>query len=355
MLTASSATTISAIKISARKISAPTRSVLRIGVVALTSLALLTGHAAAQEVVRLGNLKFAHYGAVSYMKVLAPKYGLKIEENMFAKGADIYPAVAAGVIDIAASAVDGAIAARGNGVPLLVVAGFSNGGARIVVKPGSPIKTVADLKGKKVATARGGAHELLLLASLDKAGLTWSDKPGKDVEVLLLGYPELNQALASGLVDAICQSEPQSSIAIARGIGQELNKPYDTPVGTPIRALVMTEKLYKEKPDVAQKVLDLLVEATNAFLKDPVLAETYVRDDLFKGSFSGEEYKAAMDNAAFSYEIDEKHVQVTTDLMVKYGLGKMANPPKASEWVKLDLLAKAKSSSRSEPKTTKAN
>jgi NitT/TauT family transport system substrate-binding protein len=309
---------------------------------AIAALVLGTGTAAAQEVVRLGNLKFAHYGAVSYMKELAPKYGLKIEEQIFAKGADIYPAVAAGAIDIAASAADGAIAARGNGVAHLVVAGFSNGGARIVVKPGSTIKTVADLKGKKVATARGGAHELLLLASLDKAGLTWSDREGKDVQVVLLGYPELNQALASGLVDAICQSEPQAAIAIARGIGVELNKPYDTPVGVPIRALVMTEKMYKEKPEVAQKVVDLLVEATVAFQKDPALAEKYVRENLFKGSLSVEEYRAAMENAAFSYEIDAQHIQTTTDLMVKYGLGRMANPPKATDWVKLDLLAKAK-------------
>lgn len=320
-------------------------STARFAPAALLALAAIAGSvasAAAQEVVRLGNLKFAHYGAVSYMKELAPKYGLKIEENFFAKGADIYPAVAAGSIDIAASAVDGAIAARGNGVPLVVVAGFSNGGARIVVKKGSPIKTVAELKGKKVATARGGAHELLLLASLDKAGLTWSDKPGKDVEVLLLGYPELNQALASGLVDAICQSEPQSSIAIARGIGQELNKPYDTPVGVPVRALVMTEKLLKEKPETAQKVLNLLVEATIAFQKDGALAEKYVRENMFKGSFSAEEFAASMENADFVYDIEEKHVQVTTDLMVKYGLGKMANPPKAADWVKLDMLAKAK-------------
>ena len=35
-------------------------------------------------------------------------------------------------------------------------------------------------------------------------------------------------------------------------------------------------------------------------------------------------------------------MQITTDLMVKYGVGKMAKPPKATEWVKLDLLADAK-------------
>jgi len=36
------------------------------------------GAQAAPDVVRLGNLKFAHYGAVSYMKEIAPKYNLQI-------------------------------------------------------------------------------------------------------------------------------------------------------------------------------------------------------------------------------------------------------------------------------------
>ncbi|MCD5363670.1 hypothetical protein LQT98_18500, partial [Chromobacterium aquaticum] len=66
--------------------------------------------AQAADVVRLGNLKFAHYGAISYMKEIAPKYDLKIEERMFAKGIDIMPAIVAGEVDIAASAADAAVA-----------------------------------------------------------------------------------------------------------------------------------------------------------------------------------------------------------------------------------------------------
>ncbi len=33
---------------------------------------------------------------------------------------------------------------------------------------------------------------------------------------------------------------------------------------------------------------------------------------------------------------------MTTDLMVKYGVGKMTAPPRAADWVKLDLLQQAK-------------
>ena len=51
--------------------------------------------AQAPDVVRLGNLKFAHYGAVSYMKEACGKYNLKVEERMFPKGPDIMPAIVA--------------------------------------------------------------------------------------------------------------------------------------------------------------------------------------------------------------------------------------------------------------------
>ena len=45
----------------------------------LAALALLSGPALVEDAVRRGNLKFAHYGAVSYMKEIGPKYGLKVD------------------------------------------------------------------------------------------------------------------------------------------------------------------------------------------------------------------------------------------------------------------------------------
>ena len=229
----------------------------------------------AQDLVRLGNLKFAHYGAVSYMKELAPKYRLRIEERVFPKGIDINPAIVAGEIDASAAALDAAIAGRAAGVPIYVVAGFARGGARIVVRPDAGIKALKDLKGKKVGVARGGAQEVLLLAELAKAGLTWADRPGKDVLVLYLPFADLNQALLAKNIDAMCQSEPYSSQALHRRFGVELLKPYDTPIGEPIRALVITEKLYRERRDVAQRFLLCFVEATRKFIDEPKVAENW--------------------------------------------------------------------------------
>jgi NitT/TauT family transport system substrate-binding protein len=310
----------------------------RLVVAAALVLSATAGQAA--DKIRLANLKFAHYGAISYMKELAPKYDLEIEERFFAKGIDILPAIVAGEIDVAASAVDAAIAGRAKGVPIYVVAGFAKGGARIVAGQDTNIKAVADFKGKKVGVARGGAQELLLLAELDKAGLTWSEKPGKDVQLIYMAFADLNQALMARDIDAMCQSEPQASQALNKGFGIEILKPYDTPIGTPIRSLVFSEEFYA-KQDVAERTMKLFVEATKTFIEQPDLAETYVINDMFKGQITGKDFKDAIGNSPYSYEITPEHVQKTTDLMVKYGVGKLENPPKATDWVKTELLDKA--------------
>ena len=102
-------------------------------------LAVLAGPAAADR-VRLGNLKFAHYGAVSYMKEHCGKFGLDVQEIVFPKGIDIFPAIVKGEVDLAASAADAAIANRSGGGRIFVVAGFARGGARLVAVAGSPVQ-----------------------------------------------------------------------------------------------------------------------------------------------------------------------------------------------------------------------
>jgi len=315
--------------------------VKRIASVLLPCLLALCSTASAADIVRLGNLKFAHYGAIAYMKEIAPKYNLEIQERVFPKGIDIIPAIIAGEIDASASAADGAIAARTTGVPIVVVAGFARGGARIVGRSDMKWSSVADLKGRKVGVARGGAQELVLLAELDKHGLTYSDKGDKDVHLVYMAYADINQALLSRNIDVMCQSEPQSSQAMSQGFGVEIIKPYDTPLGEPVRTLVITEKMYANK-DLAERFLKCFVEATKFFLDNPDKAQAYVREKMFKGQLSAEDYVQALENSPFCYDVSVEHVQISTDMMVKYGIGKLASPPKAADFVKLDLLAKAK-------------
>lgn len=305
---------------------------------------LVAGSVQAEDVVRLGNLKFAHYGAVSYIKEIAPKCGIKVEERVFAKGLDAMQAVIAGELDVSAVSSEAAISARAKGTPIYLVAGFAKGGARMVGRSDLGIKTVKDLKGKKVGVTRGGIQDILLAAELSQNGLSYSDQPGKDVQIIYLGFPDLNQALLGKNVDAIMQSEPYSSQAINKGYGKEIIKPYNTPIGEPVRTLVMTEKFYKEHRPVAEKFMRCFVEATKTFIENKDLAEKYVRESLFKGQISHEDFVNAIGNSPFSYDLTPQHIQITTDLMQKYGVGKMSKAPVATDWVKTDMLEQAKKS-----------
>jgi NitT/TauT family transport system substrate-binding protein len=305
---------------------------------------LAAGGAQAQDVVRLGNLKFAHYGAVSYIKEIAPKCGIKVEERVFAKGLDVMQAIIAGELDVGTTASEAAISGRAGGAPIYVVAGFAKGGARLVARGDAGVKSVKDLKGKKVGVTRGGIQEVLLMAELQKAGLTADAAPGKDVQIVYLAYADLNQALLGKNIDAMMQSEPQSSQAINKGFGVEVIKPYDTPIGEPVRTMVMTEKFYNTKRPVAEKFMRCFVMATSAFINDRALAEKYVRDVVFKGQITKDDFDDAISNSPYTYDITPEHIQTTTDIMVKTGVGRMAKPPVAKEWVKTDLLDAAKKS-----------
>ncbi len=310
----------------------------------LAAATLATQAHAADDVIRLGNLKLAHFGAISYIKEIGPKCGITVTESTFAKGLDIMQAMIAGELDVGASASEAAISGRAKGIPIYVVAGFAQGGARLVARPDAGIKSVKDLKGKKVGVTRGSIQEVLLAAELSQNGLTSADAPGKDVHIIYLSYPDLNQALMGKNVDAIMQTEPQASQALNKGFGTEVMKPFDTPIGSPVRTLVMTEKFYKEHRATAEKFMRCFVEATKTFIDNPATAEKYVTQTIFKGQISSSDFKDAIGNSPYSFDITPAHIQITTDTMAKHGIGKMTKPPVATEWVKTDLLDQAKKS-----------
>jgi NitT/TauT family transport system substrate-binding protein len=77
-------------------------------------------------------------------------------------------------------------------------------------------------------------------------------------------------------------------------------------------------------------------------MDQPAAAEKFVTQTLFKGQISPADFQDAIANSPYSFDITPAHIQTTTDVMVKYGIGKMTAPPVATDWVKTDLLDQAK-------------
>jgi NitT/TauT family transport system substrate-binding protein len=90
---------------------------------------------------------------------------------------------------------------------MILLNDYSNGNDMIVALPG--IKSVADLKGKKVGVEVGFVGHMLLLNALEKVGLSESD-----VELVNVPTNETPQVLASGDVDAIVAWQPNSGQAL---------------------------------------------------------------------------------------------------------------------------------------------
>jgi sulfonate transport system substrate-binding protein len=130
--------------------------------------------------------------------------------SQFTSGPPILEAINAGSIDLGAvgNAPPVFAAAAGSKISIIGVAEKGLGGQAIVVPPDSPIKTVAELKGKKIAVAKGSSANFHLLTVLRKQGLTFSD-----VSPQYLQPPDALAALSTGRIDAWAIWDPYTAQA----------------------------------------------------------------------------------------------------------------------------------------------
>jgi sulfonate transport system substrate-binding protein len=117
----------------------------------------------------------------------------------FTSGPPILQAMSAGSIDVGGvgNAPPVFSAAAGGGIEIIGALQANPLGSALLVPKGSPITSVAQLRGKKIAVAQGSSGDYHLLTVLNKAGI-----PVKDVTLVYLQPAEGLAALTSGHVDA---------------------------------------------------------------------------------------------------------------------------------------------------------
>ena len=107
-------------------------------------------------------------------------------------------------LDFGSTAGAAALIGKANGNPIKSIYVYSKPEwTALVTRADSPIKTVSDLKGKKVAATRGTDPYIFLLRSLDQVGLS-----EKDIELVQLQHADGRAALEKGDVDAWAGLDP---------------------------------------------------------------------------------------------------------------------------------------------------
>jgi sulfonate transport system substrate-binding protein len=101
--------------------------------------------------------------------------GVEVEWLEFPFGPPMLEAMRVGSIDFGGVGDTPPVFAQAAHADLLYVAAVPAGASAILLPPGSTLRTLQELKGKKLAYARGSSAHNLAIATVEKAGLTWND------------------------------------------------------------------------------------------------------------------------------------------------------------------------------------
>ncbi|EGX54655.1 putative ABC-type sulfate transporter substrate-binding protein [Streptomyces zinciresistens K42] len=192
-----------------------------------------------------------------------------IKSSTFNAGPSEIEALNSGSIDIGwigpSPSINGYTKAAGEN--LQIISGSASGGVKLVVNP-KKIKSVGDVKGKKIATPQlGNTQDVALLNWISGQGWKVDAQSGRgDVSVVRTDNKITPDAYRSGSIDGAWVPEPTASKLVAEG-GKVLLDESDLWPDKKfvITNIIVSQKFLKEHPDVVEAVLRGSVK-TNAWI-----------------------------------------------------------------------------------------
>ena len=185
--------------------------------------------------------------------------GLKGEFIMFTYGPAVNEALISGAIDVGFIGDMPSVSLLATGAPVSVVARQSVFRGSILSAAKSGIHSVADLKDRKIYGPYGSSIYRSALNMITESGL----QPGRDVEVVNMGFADLADALKAGRIDALFVWDPWIELFVTEGLAQELKA--DTSL---TMVVAMRDDYLKSSPGAVERFLRahkeaLLFAATN--------------------------------------------------------------------------------------------
>jgi sulfonate transport system substrate-binding protein len=186
---------------------------MSLGTVAVAALA---SHARAEELpkeIRIGTQKGGFFPAVKARHTIEDTFkplGIAVAWVDFQFGPPLLEAINVGSVDFGYVGDTPPIFAQAANARIRYTAAVKQNGSSqaIIVRADSPIKTLADFRGKRIAFAKGSSAHNLLVAALEKAGLTWSD-----ITPAPLAPADATAAFIKGSVDAWSIWDPYFALA----------------------------------------------------------------------------------------------------------------------------------------------
>jgi sulfonate transport system substrate-binding protein len=200
-------------------------------------------------------------------KHFAPQ-GIEVKWVEFSSGPPMLEAMNVGSVDYGAVGDSPPIFAQAAGAAIVYAAGQPiTNGQGILVPPNSPIRSIADLKGKRVGFTKGSSAHNVIVQTLEKAGLSYAD-----ITPVYLTPPDAGPAFANGSIDAWSIWDPYFAIGETKQNGRILVNASE---------ITKTNSFYIANRDFAKTrgaVLQQIIDVTSSTAK---WAETH-RDEVAK-------------------------------------------------------------------------
>jgi sulfonate transport system substrate-binding protein len=302
------------------------KSTALLSLAGLASGVSLSAHAAnAPEEIRLDyayysptSLVLKHFG---WLEEQVKASGIKVKWTLSQGSNRALEYLSANSIDFGSTAGLAAVLSRANGNPIKSIYVYSRPEwTALLVPKDSPIKTVADLKGKKIAATKGTDPYLFLLRTLKANGLKKSD-----VEIVHLQHADGRAALESGRIDAWAGLDPHMASSELQAGSRLL---YRNVAFNTYGFLNVTEDFAKKYPEQVKQVLIAYERARQWILANPREASQIQADEAkislavakvqlnrtdFSNPYIGREHREAL-QAAAPILLQEDLVKKGTDL-----------------------------------------
>jgi ABC-type nitrate/sulfonate/bicarbonate transport system substrate-binding protein len=317
---------------------------------AACSALLAAGTLAASAALAQVNIRIGHGSAAEetlwLMKAdpkVTPSQGkaYKLDYTLFRGSDKRFQAFEAGELDIATGSAHSVMMAAAEGAKFKIVATISREGAkgfatRYMVKEDSPIKTIADLKGKNLGiNGARSSSELWARLALEKKGLDTK----KEVNWVALPFPSQGEAVRAGKLDVGAFPQPFAAFEEKRGGLRTIFTSQDGIArDEDLMVLMVSEKFATQQPAVLRAFLADLVRATTHYVKNPKEARTALVDAKLVGIpldvfLTMKDYERPLDG-----RVDMESIKAMTAELSKFGF--ITKPVNAAAFVDNSFLPK---------------
>ncbi|QPF83674.1 sulfonate ABC transporter substrate-binding protein [Bradyrhizobium genosp. L] len=194
--------------------------------------------------------------------------GIDVKWVEFSSGPPMMEAMNVGSIDYGAVGDSPPVFAQAAGAAIVYAAGQPiTNGQGILVPQNSPIRSIAELKGKRIGFTKGSSAHNITVQTLEKAGLTYAD-----ITPVYLTPPDAGPAFANGSIDAWAIWDPYFAIGETKQNGRILVNAHE---------ITKSNSFYIANRDFAKNNGQLLQQIIDVTTSTAAWAEAH-REDVAK-------------------------------------------------------------------------